>query len=78
LAAYSIYLQLPSIAGGHPSIPNQRECHAVLTGTDITWYIQDQLKININNNNNNIIPGEITSNCSNKTLTAQKLSKMNW
>jgi hypothetical protein len=32
VAVYSIYSQLPSIAGGHTSIRNLRTCHAVVTG----------------------------------------------
>jgi hypothetical protein len=31
-AAYSIYSQLPSIAGGRYSIHNPRTCHAMVTG----------------------------------------------
>jgi hypothetical protein len=34
--AYSIYSQLPSIAGGHPSIRNLRMHHAVVIGTHLT------------------------------------------
>jgi hypothetical protein len=33
VAAYSMYSQLLSIAGGCPSIRNLRMCHAVVTGT---------------------------------------------
>jgi hypothetical protein len=31
--AYSIYLQLPSISGGHLLHPQPRMCHAMVTGT---------------------------------------------
>jgi hypothetical protein len=37
VAAYSIYSQLPSIAGGRSSIRNPRTLHAVVTGTHLTW-----------------------------------------
>jgi hypothetical protein len=30
--AYSVYLQLPSIYGGHSSIHNLRKCHSLVTG----------------------------------------------
>jgi hypothetical protein len=36
-AAYSIYAQLPSVAGRCSSIRNPRTCHAVVTGTHLTW-----------------------------------------
>jgi hypothetical protein len=36
-AAYSVYSQLTSIAGGHPSVRDPRTCHAVVTGTHLTW-----------------------------------------
>jgi hypothetical protein len=34
-AAYSIYLQLPSLAGGCSSMRNLRTCHAMVTGTHL-------------------------------------------
>jgi hypothetical protein len=37
VTSYSIYLQLPSIAGGNPSIRNLRTRNAVVTGTHLTW-----------------------------------------
>jgi hypothetical protein len=40
VAAYSIYSQLSSIAGGHSSIRNLRMHHAVVTGTHLTWWMQ--------------------------------------
>jgi hypothetical protein len=36
-AAYSMYSQLTSIAGGCPSIRDPRTRHAVMTGTHQTW-----------------------------------------
>jgi hypothetical protein len=36
-AAYSMYSQLTSIAGGRPSIRDTRTSHSVVTGTQQTW-----------------------------------------
>jgi hypothetical protein len=35
VAAYSIYSQLPSIAGGHSLIHNRRKRHAAVTGNPL-------------------------------------------
>ena len=35
--AYSIYSQLPAKYGGRLSFPNLRTCHAVVTGTHLSW-----------------------------------------
>jgi hypothetical protein len=40
MAAYSIYSQLPSIAGGHSSIRNLSTRHALVTGIILTWVQQ--------------------------------------
>jgi hypothetical protein len=37
VTAYSIYLQLPSISGGPPSICNLRMCHAMVTRGPPGW-----------------------------------------
>jgi hypothetical protein len=39
-AAYLLYSQLPSIAGGRSSVRNPKMCHAVVTGTHLTFSTQ--------------------------------------
>jgi hypothetical protein len=40
VAVYSMYSQLPSIAGGHSSIRDPRTRHSVVTGAHQTWMKQ--------------------------------------